>query len=102
MVVVEDGDYYDAKTVAKQIGAELEGWQMESVHNVARRDGIGSIIVDAAFTIGELPDHYFQGIGGGPGPIGIHEMAQRLVDEGIFDGPVPVQHVSQNVDIINS
>ena len=30
--------------------------------------------------------------------IGIHEMAQRLVDEGIFDGPVPVQHVSQNVE----
>jgi len=99
LVVVEDGDYYDAKTVAKQIGVELEGWQMEgSVHNVARRDGIGSIIVDAAFTIGQLPDHYFQGIGGGPGPIGIHEMAQRLVDEGIFDGPVPVQHVSQNVE----
>ncbi|MGB0329677.1 MAG: pyridoxal-phosphate dependent enzyme, partial [Candidatus Poseidoniaceae archaeon] len=99
LVVVEDGDYYDAKTVAKQIGAELDGWQMEgSVHNVARRDGIGSIIVDAAFTIGQLPDHYFQGIGGGPGPIGIHEMAQRLVDEGIFDGPVPVQHVSQNVE----
>ena len=25
-------------------------------------------------------------------------MAQRLVDEGIFDEPVPVQHVSQNVE----
>ena len=99
LVVVEDGDYYDAKNVAKEIGKQLNGWQMEgSVHNVARRDGIGSIIVDAAFTIGQLPDHYFQGIGGGPGPIGIHEMAQRLIDEGIFDGPVPVQHLSQNVE----
>lgn len=99
LVVVEDGDYYDAKNVAKEIGKQLNGWQMEgSVHNVARRDGIGSIIVDAAFTIGQLPDHYFQGIGGGPGPIGIHEMAQRLIDEDIFDGPVPVQHLSQNVE----
>ena len=99
LVVVEDGDYYDAKTVAKAIGARLEGWQMEgSVHNVARRDGIGSIMVDAALTIGRLPDHYFQGIGGGPGPIGIHEMAQRLIDEELFEGPVPVQHVSQNVE----
>ena len=69
LVVVEDGDYYDAKTVAKGIAAQLPGWQMEgSVHNVARRDGIGSLMLDAAFTIGKLPDHYFQGIGGGPGP----------------------------------
>ena len=48
LVVVEDGDYYDAKTVAKGIAPLLEGWQMEgSVHNVARRDGIGSLILDA-------------------------------------------------------
>ena len=44
------------KTVAKGIAPLLEGWQMEgSVHNVARRDGIGSLILDAAFTIGHLP-----------------------------------------------
>ena len=99
LVVVEDGDYYDAKTVAKGIAAQLPGWQMEgSVHNVARRDGIGSLIIDAAHTIGRLPDHYFQGIGGGPGPIGIHEMAQRLIDAELFEGPVPRQHVSQNVE----
>ena len=37
VVVVEDGDYYDAKAVAKGIAKELTGWQMEgSVHNVAR------------------------------------------------------------------
>ena len=99
VVVVEDGDYYDAKTVAKGIAKELTGWQMEgSVHNVARRDGIGSLMLDAAFTIGAMPTHYFQGIGGGPGPIGIHEMAQRLIDAELFEGPVPRQHVSQNVE----
>ncbi len=68
------------------------------MHNVARRDGIGSLMLDAAFTIGRLPDHYFQGIGGGPGPIGIHEMAERLIEEGLFEGPAPRQHVSQNVE----
>ena len=99
LVVVDDGDYYDAKTVAKGIASQLPGWQMEgSVHNVARRDGIGSLIIDAANTIGRLPDHYFQGIGGGPGPIGIHEMAQRLIDAQLFEGPVPRQHVSQNAE----
>ena len=25
-------------------------------------------------------------------------MAQRLIDEGLFEGPAPVQHVSQNVE----
>jgi cysteate synthase len=99
LVVVEDGDYADAKSVAKGLAAELEGWQMEgSVHNVARRDGIGSLILDAAFTIGAMPDHYFQGIGGGPGPIGVHEMAERLIQAGIFAGPAPRQHVSQNLE----
>jgi len=99
LVVVEDGDYYDAKTVAKGIGAKLPGWQMEgSVHNVARRDGIGSLIIDAAYTMGRLPDHYFQGIGGGPGPIGIHEMAERLIEAELFEGPAPRQHLSQNIE----
>jgi len=99
VVVVEDGDYYDAKTVAKAIAKKLTGWQMEgSVHNVARRDGIGSLILDAAFTIGAMPVHYFQGIGGGPGPIGVHEMAERLIESGQFDGPAPRQHLSQNIE----
>ena len=99
VVVVEDGDYYDAKNVAKGIAKELTGWQMEgSVHNVARRDGIGSLILDAAFSIGSMPEHYFQGIGGGPGPIGVHEMAERLIASGQFEGPAPRQHLSQNVE----
>lgn len=99
LVVLEDGDYHDAKIVAKKLAQGLDGWQIEGgVHNVARRDGIGTLMLDATFTIGRLPDHYFQGIGGGPGPIGIHEMAERIVKEGLFNGPVPRQHVSQNVE----
>jgi len=99
LVVLKGGDYADAKGVAKRLAQRLDEWVLEGgVHNVARRDGMGSLMLDAAFTIGQLPDHYFQGIGGGPGPIGTHEMATLLVDEGVFDGPVPRQHVSQNVE----
>ena len=99
LVVLKDGDYADAKRVATRLAQRLDEWVLEGgVHNVARRDGMGSLMLDAAFTIGQLPDHYFQGIGGGPGPIGAHEMATRLVDEGVFDGPVPRQHVSQNIE----
>ena len=97
LIVIEDGDYYDAKIFSKKIHQFLDSWQMEGgIHNVARRDGIGSLILDAAFTIGKLPVHYFQGIGGGPGPVGVHEMATRLIEAEIFEGPVPRQHVSQN------
>ena len=97
VVVIEDGDYSSATKVSKDLAKRLEGWQLEGgAHNIARRDGIGTLIIDAAFTIGELPKHYFQGIGGGPGPIGVHEMASRLIDSGMFEGPVPRQHVSQN------
>lgn len=97
LIVLEDGDYYDAKIFAKKISHQLDSWQMEGgIHNVARRDGIGSLILDAAFTIGKIPMHYFQGIGGGPGPVGVHEMANRLIKAEMFEGPVPRQHVSQN------
>ena len=98
VVVIEDGDYWSATKVSKELAKSLEGWQLEGgAHNIARRDGIGTLIIDAAFTIGVLPKHYFQGIGGGPGPIGVHEMANRLIDSGTFEGPVPRQHVSQNI-----
>ena len=66
--------------------------------NIARRDGIGSLIIDAVKTMGRLPNHYFQAVGGGPGPIGVHEMACRLVDSGDFEGGIPKQNLSQNVE----
>ena len=97
VVVVENGNYADAKIVAKEIASKLDGWQLEGgAHNVARRDGIGSLIIDAWNEIGRMPDHYFQGVGGGPGPIGVYEMMQRLIDFGLDDGPLAKIHLSQN------
>ena len=97
VVVVEDGDYFDAKMVAKKLDSKLKGWQLEGgAHNIARRDGIGTLILDAFDTIGKMPDHYFQGVGGGPGPIGVKEMMERLVNFGIHDGPIAKIHLSQN------
>ena len=81
------------------MASRLDGWQLEGgVHNVARRDGIGTLIVNAAEEMQRLPDHYFQGVGGGPGPIGVNEMAERLIESKLFDGPVPKQHLSQNIE----
>jgi cysteate synthase len=100
VIVIEDGDYSDAKMVAKKLSKVLEGWQLEGgIHNIARRDGIGSLILEATYKIGKLPQHYFQGISGGPGPVGVHEMANRLIEANLFEGPVPRQHVSQNEEV---
>ena len=97
VVVVKDGTYQDAKDVAKKLSKSLEGWQLEGgAHNIARRDGIGSLILDSYEKIGRLPDHYFQAVGGGPGPIGVYEMMQRLIDSGHYAGEVARIHLSQN------
>ena len=98
IIGIKGGDYGDANEVTSQI-MEIGGWRREGgVHNVARRDGIGSLILTATEAIGELPKHYFQGVGGGPGPIGVHEMAQRAIEAGFAKGPVPRQHLSQNAE----
>ncbi len=98
VIGIKGGDYGDANEVTSQI-MEIGGWRREGgVHNVARRDGIGSLILTATEAIGALPKHYFQGVGGGPGPIGVHEMAQRAIEAGFASGPVPRQHLSQNAE----
>ena len=97
VVVVKNGTYQDAKDVAKQLASGLPGWQLEGgAHNVARRDGIGSLILNSYETIGKLPDHYFQAVGGGPGPIGVYEMMKRLVDSGHYKEKIAKIHLSQN------
>ena len=97
VIVIEDGDYQDAKDVAKALGAMMPNWQLEGgVHNVARRDGIGSLMLEAHHVMEGLPDHYFQAVSGGPGPIGVHEMASRIISAVEGESRLPVQHVAQN------
>ncbi len=97
VVVVKDGNYQDAKDVAKELSKLLPGWQLEGgAHNIARRDGIGSLILNSYEEIGRLPDHYFQAVGGGPGPIGVYEMMERLINSGHYQGDIAKLHLSQN------
>lgn len=95
---IKGGDYGDASEVTSKI-LESGGWIREGgAHNVARRDGIGTLLLTAVESIGRMPEHYFQGVGGGPGPIGVHEMAKRVISAGLADGPEPRQHLSQNAE----
>ncbi len=57
--------------------------------NVARRDGMGTVMLDAAVTMKEMPDDYFQAIGSGTGGIAAWEASMRLRDDGRFGKHCP-------------
>jgi cysteate synthase len=98
IVALRDADYNDAIELAGIVAPAL-GWQLEGgVKNVARRDGIGSLLLDAVVATGGLPDHYVQAVGGGPGPIGVLAMAERLVADGRYGDRLPRFHLAQNVE----
>jgi len=96
-LAVGDGDYSDAIDVARRIGA-LSGFPFEGgVKNVAKRDGLGSTILEAVSKIGKLPDHYFQAVGSGTGGIGVWEMSERFLRDGRFGSNLPKLHLAQNL-----
>ncbi|MFJ8469405.1 cysteate synthase [Streptomyces swartbergensis] len=94
-IVVLDGDatYSDAITCADLL-ARLPGHQAEGgSRNVARRDGLGTVMLAAAEAIGGLPQTYVQAVGSGTGAIGAHEAARRIRSG---DEPVPRLLMCQN------
>ncbi|MDY6932409.1 MAG: cysteate synthase, partial [Halobacteriota archaeon] len=95
-LVAVDGDYTDAIKVGTEIG-HLDGMIPEGgVKNVARRDGMGVVMLDCVARMKRLPDHYFQAIGSGAGAIGSFEMAERTVRDGRFGDTLPRMHLAQN------
>ena len=96
VAVTGNADYADAIRVAGML-AEEPGFLTEGgAHNVARRDGMGSVMLAGVECFGALPRHYVQAVGSGTGAIGAWEMAQRLVGDGRFGGEVPRLHLGQN------
>ena len=97
LVAVGGGaDYADVIRVAAMV-SDLPGYLAEGgVHNVARRDGMGAVMLAGVECAGELPHHYFQAVGSGTGAIAAWEMAQRLVADGRFGDSVPRLHLAQN------
>lgn len=96
-LAVGDGDYSDSIDVARRL-AEIAGFPFEGgVKNVAKRDGLGSTILEAVSTIGRLPEHYFQGVGSGTGGVGVWEMSERFLRDGRFGTKLPKLHLAQNL-----
>ena len=91
-----DGDYTDAIRMADRITA-LGGFVPEGgARNVARRDGMGTVMLQGAVTMGRIPDHYFQGVGSGTGGISAWEASMRLIGDGRFGDRLPRLNLSQN------
>lgn len=95
-LVTVDGDYSDAMEFGNQV-CTLEGIIAEGgARNVARRDGMGTVMLDGALTIGRLPEYYFQAVGSGTGGIAAWEAAERLIWDERFGSSLPCLHLSQN------
>lgn len=86
-----------ADAIAKRFGLQPEG----GAKNVARRDGMGTVMLEAARSLGRLPAQYFQAVGSGTGAIAAYEAAVRLQGDPRFAGsPLPVIHVAQNAPFL--
>lgn len=93
-------DYSDAITLADRV-SQIDGFFPEGgVKNVARRDGLGTTMLNAVEEIGEIPHYYFQAIGSGAGAIAAYEAARRLADDGRFGEEPPRLVLSQNLPFV--
>jgi cysteate synthase len=100
-VLRRGNDYSDAIAWGNRL-ATLPGLTPEGgAMNVARRDGLGTVMLEAAVTIGRTPDHYFQAIGSGTGGIAAWEASLRLKDDGRYvHDKIPQLHLSQNLPFV--
>ncbi|WP_440953323.1 cysteate synthase [Methanococcoides sp. FTZ1] len=95
--VTVKGDYYQAIAMAEKIAAK-DGFVSEGgARNVARRDGMATVMLDAVLTTGSLPHHYFQAVGSGTGGISAWEASMRLLEDGRFGNNMPRLHLAQNM-----
>ncbi len=93
-------DYFDAIHLSNLAG-EKDMFVMEGgAKNVARRDGMGTTVLSAATTIGQIPDYYFQAVGSGTGAIAAWEANLRLLEDGRFGSKKMKLIVSQNEPFI--
>jgi len=99
-VCIRDGDYSDSIDVARRIAITL-GIPFEGgVKNIAKRDGLGIVLLETVSSIGRLPDHYFQAVGSGTGAIAAWEMAERFLKDGRYGDKLPVLHLAQNLPLL--
>ncbi len=99
-LITVEGDYTDSIEFGNAVctipGIIAEG----GARNVARRDGMGTVMLDGAIAAGRLPDSYFQAVGSGTGGIAAWEASMRLIGDGRFGTTLPRLHLTQNEPFI--
>ncbi|MHC1631032.1 MAG: cysteate synthase [Methanotrichaceae archaeon] len=95
-VVSVNGDYNDAIDLGGKLASQPGFVSEGGARNVARRDGMGVVMLDGVLTMKTLPDHYFQAVGSGTGGIAAWEAALRLIEDGRFGQKLPKLHLAQN------
>jgi cysteate synthase len=96
IVVLSDGDYFDAIRLGKRLARNPGFFSEGGAHNISRRDGLGTVLLSAVESIGQIPQHYFQSVGSGTGGIAVWEMNQRLSKDSRFGAAKMTLHLSQN------
>ncbi len=96
LVIRDSCDYNLAIRLGEKIRARFNVMVEGGARNVARRDGMGTSVLEFARVTGQLPDHYVQAIGSGTGAIAAYEASLRLRDDGRFGERLPRLHLVQN------
>ncbi|MFF7635310.1 cysteate synthase [Kitasatospora sp. NPDC008050] len=97
VVAVEGADYADAIALGDALAARPGFTSEGGTRNVARRDGLATVLLAAVEAMGALPDTYVQAIGSGAGALAVHEAALRLrCRPGHEEDPLPRLLLAQN------
>lgn len=99
-LITISGDYTDAITLGNQICSIPGIYPEGGAKNVARRDGMGTVMLAGAVTMGHLPDYYVQAVGSGTGGIAAYEASLRLIEDGRFGTKLPRLLLFQNKPFI--
>ena len=81
-------DYFDAIRLSQKLCFSDSFIEEGGARNIARRDGMGTTVLSAAFHIGAIPDYYVQAVGSGTGAIAAREANLRLIEDGRFGNRV--------------
>ncbi|MFD7664967.1 cysteate synthase [Streptomyces sp. NPDC059788] len=99
LVSITGGDYADAIELAERVSA-LPGFRaVGGAWNVARRDGLATVLLSAVEAMGALPEVYVQAVGSAVGAIAVHEAAARLIASGHYGSATPRLLMCQNEGI---
>ena len=96
-VTASGSDYFDAIDLSNKVCTSGRFLPEGGAKNVARRDGMGTTVLSAATTMGEIPAWYFQAVGSGTGAIAAWETNLRLIGDGRFGKRKMKLMLSQNI-----